>query len=265
MARNRHPLCSEHLSGGSYPLSLLLACLFPAGMVHLQKSGNLVGIITIACWFCLSLASVVALDWLGRYFFSFRQVVSATPPVLFGAAVGISALPDSPIFSRRVFGGLAMALILAISLGTIVLSDKQERDDWNGLAAFLEEYDRDDQWVVAPSVQRIVSFKTPGLVSGLKPLDGLESHLGAILSLRVIESRYQTQDQQEALRRLVGKARSKQLTLINGFLICDLDLARKPLASARQGASAIVSLEKLQEFLASYTELASRGGFRSIS
>ncbi len=205
-------------SGGSLPLSLLLLGLLAAGLRPGRPRDQRATVAILLSWFLIPLLAVLLLDHFRGYFFAIRQLLFAMPPLLIGVGIGLKTL-------RPRLGVLAAGACFLLGVGTIAISDRKAQADWLGAAAYLSSHVQAGEWVAAPNIERPLSFRCPPIRDRFVQLDHLDAVSQRPATIHVVESRYATPPQSEAIRRLSLDQRCEDSFTGTGFRICSLTLS----------------------------------------
>ena len=232
-------VCKE-VSGGSWPLSLLLFLLFTLGARELVRYRQWSVILLLFTWLVLPISIVIFLDWWRGYFFAIRQVLFATPALLLGAAIGLTHLFELARSGRR--SGLVLTLILTgvLGLGTVLLSKRKEQADWKALNRYLETELVVRDVVATPDIERVVGFRYRQLDSHKIDMNSLPPRSGSTergrladpgsgpnptfvgkvpRRLHLIQSRYTSPEQLRMIEETLAVYQTERTVEIPGFLI----------------------------------------------
>jgi uncharacterized membrane protein len=231
----------KEVSGGSWPLSLLLFFLFGLGMRTLHRDRKRAVLLFILSWLILSISLVISLDWWRGYIFAIRQILFVTPAFLLGAAVGLQRLFEAAPAGRGRGLPIATLILTAIlGVGTVSLSDRKQQADWKALNRYLQTELIGEDKVVVPNVERVVAFRYRQLGSRKIDLESLPPR-GAFMEvnqqggtelssdqssetptphrLHLIESRYATPEQLRKIRETLSLYPPERTVDIRGFRI----------------------------------------------
>jgi len=220
----------KEVSGGSYPLSLVLFLLFGSGIVALVRRREWKTVLLLTSWLVIPILLVLLLDAWRGYFFAIRQVLFATPALLLGAAEGIATLPQVLHGARtgKALQQLSLLLIIVLGIGTLLIGTKKDQADWKGLNRHLEKQVARDDLITAPHIERVVNYGFPLMMQRSVALESIEAEFSSLGARRVhlIESRYQTPEQKAEISRILAIVPPSQSIELNGFRIHLLDPKR---------------------------------------
>ncbi|UCF38042.1 MAG: glycosyltransferase family 39 protein [Acidobacteriota bacterium] len=226
----------RELSGGSYPLSLLAFILIILGMRSLSRSGSWDTFLQISAWFALPAVLVFSLDAWRGYFFAIRQLLFVTPPLIFASVLGLEWCRDGIPRSRRRIGfSGALILTVLLSLGTLALSDRKEREDWKGLQVFLEKTETEGILLAAPNIERVVLLRSPEWKERLVNLDEVPLRLKGQPRRQVllIDSDFVTAAQHEQMKTLLRDPSHRVSNEVEGFTVHWMESIDEDSASSR--------------------------------
>jgi uncharacterized membrane protein len=196
----------REVSGGSYPLSILLVLLVISGLFSLVVDRKRSLVVVLVAWFVLPSVLVLMLDWWRGYFFAIRQILFATPPLLILAAAGIEAFATSTSTRKRpILALLALGLFILLGVGTIALSDKKEQADWKRLDSHLQTEVMGDALISAPNIERVIAFRYPQMMDRKVALNSILDLSGLPDSpeIHLVKSRYATAAQGEQIAEIL--------------------------------------------------------------
>ncbi len=213
----------KEVSGGSWPLSLLLFFLFGLGMRTLHRGRKRVVMLFLLGWLILPISLVICLDWWRGYIFAIRQILFVTPALLLGAAVGLQRLFETALAGKgRALPILTLILTAILGVGTVSLSDRKQQADWKALNRYLETEVAGKDKVVVPNVERVVSFRYRQLSDRKIDLESLPPR-GTFIQrpprIHLIESRYASSEQLRKIRETLSLYPPERTVDIRGFRI----------------------------------------------
>ena len=220
-------LIFKELSGGGYPLSLLLLLLFAMGVASLWRQRQWAVAALLVLWFLLPIPIVLLLDSLQGYVFATRQILFTTPGLVLGVANGLSELPEivNQPLKGRYLQVASMILLVVLGIGSMVLSDKKEQADWKGLSRYLETHAKGADLIAAPHIERIVAFGYPQIASRRISLESLRAQvsLGKPRRVHLIESRYVTPAHKRTVTEILAFVPPSESTDLQGFRVYTLN------------------------------------------
>jgi uncharacterized membrane protein len=142
--------------GGSYPLAFVILALVVFGAIRMKKE-NPHPCIDLSCWIIVPIPAIIAVLYWRSYFFNARQLIFITPAIIFFVAYGLNSLLS--LYRKQ-----AVALLGAyfcICMVVIALHFRDDRMDFKGAGAFLQQQVRSSDRILAPNVGLILSFYFP--------------------------------------------------------------------------------------------------------
>ncbi len=223
----------KEVSGGGYPLSLLLLPLFGLGVHQLLRRQHWAAAALLLVWFVFPLPIILFLDWSRQYFFPIRQLLFTTPALFLGVAMGIERLPGLIGTERRgqKVRMTILILIMVLSLGSIYRHAGRDQADWKGLAEGMKTTVRGDDRVVAPNIDNVLSYYYPEMDERNLPIQQLvdgDEFLPTPQRQRIylVASIYMTANQKETVNQLLAVHEGRPVHQFKGFQVYDLRLKR---------------------------------------
>jgi uncharacterized membrane protein len=143
---------------GSYPLAIPLLALAVFGVIRLRKDKS-DSLIDLICWMIVPFPIIFAILFWRSYFLNTRQMLFITPAIIFCAAYGLNYL----LSLHRKLAILLLAAYVCICLTVIGLHFSDNRIDFKGAGAYLQQEVRPDDKIFAPKVEGYLSFYFPGI------------------------------------------------------------------------------------------------------
>ena len=224
----------KEISGGGYPLSLLLLPLFGLGVHQLLRRQQWAAAALLLVWFIFPLPIILFLDWSRQYFFPIRQLLFTTPALFLGVAMGMERLPG--LFGTERRGQQVrmtiLILIMVLSLGSIYRHAGREHADWKGLAQGLQTTVLGDDRVVAPNIDNVLSYYYPEMDERNLPIQQLgegDEFLPNQQGQRIylVASIYMTANQKETVNQLLAVHDGRPVHQFKGFQVYDLRINRR--------------------------------------
>ena len=221
----------KEISGGSYPLSLLLLPLFGLGVHQLWRRQHWAAAALLLVWLVVPLPIILVLDWSRQYFFPIRQLLFTTPALFLGVAMGIERLPGLFGTDRRgqKVRMTILILVMVLSLGSIYRHAGREQADWKGLAEGMKTRVRGVYRVGAPNIDNVLRFHYPEMDERNLPIQQLvkgDEFLPNQQRQRIylVASIYMTANQKETVNQLLAVHDGRPVHRFKGFQVYDLRL-----------------------------------------
>jgi uncharacterized membrane protein len=143
----------------SYPLAILILALAVVGVIRLKKDRS-EALMDLMCWILVPFPIIFAILCWRSYFFNTRQLLFITPAIIFCAAYGWIYL----LSQRRKLAILLLAAYGCTCFTVIGLHFRDNRIDFKGASAYLQQEVRPEDKICAPRVGGLLSFYFPEIV-----------------------------------------------------------------------------------------------------
>ena len=223
----------KEISGGGYPLSIVLLSLFVIGVGQLVRRQRWAAVALLVAWFIFPFPIILFLDWSRQYFLPIRQLLFTTPAMFLGVAIGIEGLSGLFRSARRSqkIQVMILVLIFMLSLGSIYRHAGREHADWKGLAEGVAKIVRDNDQVSAPNIDNVLSYYYPEIGQHNLLVQELMNESVFALneqnsSIYLIKSIYMTANQKKTVKQVLAKYDSRSVAQFKGFHIYDISLQK---------------------------------------
>jgi uncharacterized membrane protein len=147
----------KRLGDGSFLLSALLILCAIAGIRHLVRTRQILGMGALLIWIIVPLPMIMILLTWRSYDFVPRQLLFITPAFFMLVACGIEYFKQK--VSRRYF--FPEIVIILISVGVIILHYRDDRDDIRGVAHLVRREVHSSDLIVAPQLANYMCLYCP--------------------------------------------------------------------------------------------------------
>jgi uncharacterized membrane protein len=142
--------------GGSYPLAFVILALVVFGAIRMNKE-NPYPLIDLLCWIIVPIPAIIAVLYWRSYFFNARQLIFITPAIIFLVAYGMNSLLS--LYRKQAVA--LLGVYFCFCMVVITLHFRDDRMDFKGAGAFLQQHVQPSDRVLAPNIGLILSFYFP--------------------------------------------------------------------------------------------------------